>query len=285
MFLSIDFEDFSHDLKRDLGVWDTGPLRVDALWRSYEAIASFLGSHGGPNGQNVTFFCTGVVAEYAPDLVAHIAGQGHEIACHYHFHDSMDRQSTQTINEMLMRAKDKLQEAANTPVRGFRAPKFRLNRDTPEQYKLIERHFDYDSSSFFETADQCLQFSRSMSLSKLQLIPLLSSQYKGRGPQIRLGGTYLKFAPDTVARDLIAQANSSGMTPQIYLHPYEIVEPKEFWVRHRDLARLGTGKATYWAMRQNQWLRFGSTRLLGKLARLIPPDGLSGRLDQLVTAQ
>ena len=284
MFLSIDFEDFSHDLKRDLGVWDTGPLRVDALWRSYEAIASFLRSHGGPNGQNITFFCTGVVAEHAPDLVAHIAGQGHEIACHYHFHDCMDRQSAQTIDEMLARAKDKLQEAANTPVHGFRAPKFRLNRDTPEQYKLIERYFDYDSSSFFETADQCLQFSRSMSLSKLQLIPLLSSQYKGRGPHIRLGGTYLKFAPDTVARDLIARANNSGMIPQIYLHPYEIVEPEEFWVRRRDLAGLGTGKATYWAMRQNQWLRFGSTRLLGKLARLIPPDGLSGRLDQLVTA-
>ena len=42
---------------------------------------------------------------------------------------------------MLACAKDALQSAAGTPVRGFRAPKFHLRRDTPEQYHLIERHF------------------------------------------------------------------------------------------------------------------------------------------------
>ena len=55
MFLSIDFEDFSHDFKRELGVWDTGPLRVDALWRSYEKIDAFLKAHGGPQGKTATF--------------------------------------------------------------------------------------------------------------------------------------------------------------------------------------------------------------------------------------
>jgi peptidoglycan/xylan/chitin deacetylase (PgdA/CDA1 family) len=283
VFLSIDFEDFSHDLKRELGVWDTGPLRVEALWRSYETIAAFLQEHGGPSGRTATFFCTGVVAEKAPELVAHIAKQGHEIACHYHYHDSIDRQSIATIDQMLARAKDCLQQAANSPVRGFRAPKFRLNRNTSEHYKLIERYFDYDSSSFFETADECQQFSNSMTLSDLQLIPLFSGRYKGSGPQIRLGGTYLKLAPDTVARDLITQAKSAGVVPHVYLHPYETVEHREFWVSQQDLRKLGTGKAAYWAGRQNQWLRFGGARLLRKLTRLIPLEGLSGRLDQLIT--
>ncbi len=285
MFLSIDFEDFSHDLKRALGVWDTGPLRVDALWRSYETIAAFLKEQGGPNGATATFFCTGIVAENAPDLIAHIAKQGHEIACHYHFHDNMDQQSAQTIDQMLGHAKEKLQGAANTSVRGFRAPKFRLNRNTPEQYHLIEQHFDYDSSTFFGTTDECNAFARTMSLSSLRLVPLVSGHYKGRGPQIRLGGTYLKLAPDTVTRDLIDQASRAGLSPHIYLHPYEVVAPAEFRVPREELAKLGVARATYWAGRQNQWLMFGGARLLQKLSRLIPPQGLSGRLDQLLVHQ
>lgn len=285
MFLSIDFEDFSHDFKRELGVWDTGPLRVEALWRSYEVIEAFLKSHGGANGGTATFFCTGVVAKQAPDLIAHIAGQGHEIACHYHYHDSMNRQPAQMIDKMLARAKDTLQQAANAPVRGFRAPKFHIDRETPEQYRLVERHFDYDSSSFFATPDQCSAFASAMSLRTLRLMPLIAGQYKGRGPQIRLGGTYLKLAPGAVARDLVAQANDAGMTPHIYLHPYEVLPARAFRVPARDLTGLGADKAAYWAVRQNQWLQFGGARLLRKLVRLIPPAGLSGRLDQALDGQ
>ena len=31
MYLSIDFEDFYHDLKRSLGLWETGDLKIDEL--------------------------------------------------------------------------------------------------------------------------------------------------------------------------------------------------------------------------------------------------------------
>ncbi|MEO1109778.1 MAG: polysaccharide deacetylase family protein [Pseudomonadota bacterium] len=282
MYLSIDFEDFAHDLKRDLGIWETGPLRAEALWQSYELIDGFLQENGGPDGRKATFFCTGVVAERAPDLIAHIAGQGHEIACHYHYHDSMNRQSAQTVDAMLARAKDQLQTAANTAVKGFRAPKFHVNRETPEQYQLIQQYFDYDSSSFFGSPDQCRDFADKMRLSTLHVLPLFSSQYRGRGPQIRLGGTYLKLAPDNVARDLIAQAKTNGLAPHIYLHPYEISGHQAFRVSRQELAALGAKTAAYWGLRQNQWLRLGGKRLLRKIARLLPPEGLSGRLDQLI---
>ena len=38
MYLSIDFEDFNHDLKRSLGLWESGPLNKDFLWEKYNII-------------------------------------------------------------------------------------------------------------------------------------------------------------------------------------------------------------------------------------------------------
>ena len=282
MFLSIDFEDFAHDLRRVLGVWDTGPLRVDALWRSFETIDAFLRARGGPQGSKATFFCTGVIADQAPDLIAHIAGQGHEIACHYHFHDSMTTQPPHEVDRMLARAKDALEKAANAPVRGFRAPRFHLYREQPEQYKLIERHFSYDSSSFFSSADACSRFARKMALTDLKLVPLYAARFRGRGPKVRLGGSYLKFAPGSVARDLIRQSGMVGIAPHVYLHPYEFSETADFQVSRADLGALGPVKSGYWALRQNQWLRFGGDRLLEKVAALVPPEGLDGRLDDWI---
>lgn len=282
LFLSVDFEDFAHDLKRLLGVWETGPLRGDALWQSFEDIDGFLRAHGGMQ-QAVTFFCTGVVARDAPDLIAEIARRGHEVACHSYFHDSMDTQPATTTDKMLGQAKDSLQAAANAPVRGFRAPRFRLNRSTPEQYQLIERHFDYDCSSFFASARDCAQFTQRMGLSRLRLLPLFTSPLAGNGPAVRLGGSYLKFMSEKTARDLIAQSEQVNIPPQIYLHPYEIVDHRAFRVPRGEMAGLGAAKSVYWATRQNQWLRFGGPRLLGKVARLIPAGGLSGRLDRVLS--
>lgn len=282
VYLSIDFEDFSHDLKRVLGVWDTGPLKVDALWKSFSVIEEFLCKNGGEHGTRATFFCTGILAEKAPDLIAHIAGQGHEIACHYHFHDSMHEQSNETIDMMLSKAKDVLQTAANTPVIGFRAPRFHLKRDHSEQYKLIERHFSYDSSSFFSSSDECDRFAHRMGLADLKLLPLYSEKLNGHGPNIRLGGSYLKFAPLSVADKLIRHSAQNGIVPQIYLHPYEFVSAHEFMVPRSELTQLGAAKSRYWALRQNQWLRFGGDQLLSKVTRLIPREGLAGRLDQLI---
>ncbi|WP_170341689.1 polysaccharide deacetylase family protein [Ruegeria arenilitoris] len=282
LFLSVDFEDFAHDLKRLLGVWETGPLRVEELWQSFETIDGFLRSHGGSTGCAATFFCTGVVARDAPDLVAEIAKRGHEVACHYYFHDSMDLQSAETIDRMLGQARQALEEAGNTPVRGFRAPRFRLNRATPEQYRLIERHFDYDCSSFFASVQECDRFSQEMGLTTLRILPLFMTPLAGKGPMVRLGGSYLKFMTSGLARTLIERSEQAGIPPQVYLHPYEIVKPQSFMVSRDELAALGTAKAGYWAFRQSQWLNFGGARLLRKVEGLIPAGGLAGRLDQLI---
>ena len=63
MYVSIDFEDFFHDLKRGLGLWETGPIKIKELWEKYNIINEFLKTYGKNNGKYATFFCTGVLAE------------------------------------------------------------------------------------------------------------------------------------------------------------------------------------------------------------------------------
>ena len=42
MYLSIDFEDYYHDLKRGLGLSESGQTKSKQLWDKYENINNFL---------------------------------------------------------------------------------------------------------------------------------------------------------------------------------------------------------------------------------------------------
>ncbi|RNF34702.1 polysaccharide deacetylase family protein [Paracoccus methylarcula] len=282
LILSIDFEDMAHDMKRDLGLWETGPIRTEALWQSYHDIDDFLRAHGGARGRKATFFCTGLIAEQAPDLIARIAADGHEIACHYHFHDRMDGQDVATIDRMLGRARTALEDASGTSVRGFRAPQFRIDRTGPAQYQAVMRHFDYDSSFPAESREEVAAFRAAMGLGDFPILPI----YRGRvmGRHFRLGGSYLKLFPGVMARRLIADAEKAGFAPHIYLHPYEFTASGSYRLSFGERLPLGMARTLYWGVRQEQWHRAGNRGLPAKLARLIGHDGLAGRLGDLVPA-
>lgn len=278
ILFSIDFEDFSHDLKRDLGLWRTGPVRVEALWRAYDDIERFLQRAGGTR---ITFFCTGIVAEQAPDLVARIASDGHEIACHYHFHDEMDREEAGWVEKNLLVAKEALEGAAGVSVRGFRAPKFRICKRDPAQYRVIERHFDYDSSWFGSTWAELVQFRARMGLTRLRILPVFEAGVVRGGPKLKLGGSYFKLFPLVVTERLIAGAFAAGIQPHIYLHPYEFCRTGDFLLSKNELAPLGVSAKVYWSFRQHQWSTFGNAGVERKLGAIFRRLRLMGRLVDL----
>ena len=108
-YFSIDFEDFTHDYKRRYGAAQP-EMNIDSLWTSYEKIKSVLNDLEIKNG--VTFFTTGILAEHAPDLVKQISDDGHEIGCHYYYHDPVYRDSIDSIAQNLDRAIDALSKAS-----------------------------------------------------------------------------------------------------------------------------------------------------------------------------
>lgn len=276
LYLSIDFEDFAHDLKRDLGLWTTGPLRATALWRAYAVIAAFLQAHGGAR---VTFFCTGIIAEQMPDLIARIAADGHEVGCHYHFHDRIDTQTAPEFSANLCQGLRALRAASGQTVSGFRAPRFQIDRQGTAQYALLAQQVAYDSSYLCAQAGAPRDFAARLQ-TPLRLLPVWSGRLRPGLPTTRLGGSYVKLLPEVTTRAMIAAAKAGGMVPHLYLHPYEFMSDGAFALSQAELAPLGPARAAFWQARQVQWHRIGNARLPGRLSRLIGELGLGGRLDE-----
>jgi hypothetical protein len=267
-YLSIDFEDWSHDLKRRLGVANPG-TRSGALWKAYDGIMAVIARSAG--SPRMTFFVTGQVARDHPDLIARIAGDGHEVGCHGFYHDPIWSLGRSAFADTLDRAIDVISQASGQPVRGFRAPSFSMRPNDQWAYEELARRFLYDSSLVCETRGDPSRKTDVITYGdhSLQEFPL----YRRRlGPRLAarvIGGTYLKVLPVGPALKLLREAAAKSFVPVIYLHPYEFLHDGEFWVGARELAGLSPMQRAYWQIRQHQWLTVGNRAIKEKLSTIL----------------
>ncbi len=280
MFLSIDFEDFNHDLKRGLGICKSGKIKSDLLWEKYNEINEFYKKSDNEVGKYGTFFCTAIIAEKEPSLIRKIAKDGHEIACHSYYHDLLINQQLSDIERYLSKAKDLLQEVSGKEVLGFRAPSFAINKINPSQYNIIQKIFKYDSSYFCSNKQQLDSFRKQMKLKELKLFPIYSKRILGK--PFRLGGSYLKIFPKKYAEWMINEAKKNGFNPHIYLHPYEFGISKGFAIKRQEMNKIGFSRSLYWSLKQNQWLSFKNRNLKTKIHSLICKNKLDGILSNLL---
>lgn len=279
-WLSIDFEDIAHDFKREHGIDLDGPVRRDALFAAYAAIEAFLRRDLG--GRRLTFFTTGIVAAKSPEVVARIAADGHEIACHYHFHDPARRDPPATFESNLRRAIDALEAASGQRVLGFRAPRFSLAPEDTQHFAALERHLGYDSSLGLASAAAVGAARGALGLERLALLPVARVPVAPGLPPVRAGGTYLKLFPVGVTRRALEAAHAGGLAPLVYLHPYEFVADRSFQVAMREMAGMAAGRRVYWALRQAQWHSAGNRSVLGKLRRLAREWRFGGPMRELL---
>ncbi len=263
-YFSIDFEDFTHDLQRRLGVRE--PRRTpEALELAYRRIQAFATEH--LDVPRLTFFTTGQVARDNPDLVRRIAADGHEVACHYYEHDAIFTQDRQTFRDNLAKAVDVLSQASGQPVRGFRAPSFSITPAVPWAYEELARVFVYDSSV---VADKRGDPGRETDLfefdeDRLHELPLYRRPFV-RGANVKvIGGTYLRLLPIGLALRYLHEGVANGFIPIVYLHPYEFLTDREHWVGMRELGHLPLRQRLYWSLRQHQWHTLGNRGLGAKL--------------------
>jgi peptidoglycan/xylan/chitin deacetylase (PgdA/CDA1 family) len=119
-------------------------VNFDALMLGYKLANDF--SLNKLSSKKLTFFTTGTVAETYPELLQEIVNDGHEVACHYHYHNLMFKESNDEINSNLELAKTAIFKACGDEPKGFRAPVFSIPRDRVDIFEVIEKHFLYDSS-------------------------------------------------------------------------------------------------------------------------------------------
>ena len=180
-------------------------------------------------GIKATFFVLGWVAERFPELVARIAGLGHEIASHGYAHRLVYDQTPDAFREDVRRAKVLLEQAGGCKVGGYRAPSYSI---TPRSLWaldiLIEEGHWYDASIFPIVHDRygipvSARHAYEVRRPAGTLMELPGSTVR-LGP-VNLpvgGGGYFRILPYSWTQWGIARLNRERHAAVFYLHPWEI---------------------------------------------------------------
>lgn len=264
--LTIDFEDFKHDLKRFLSFKDTSGS-PEGLLKATKRLDKILEKTN--SGRQLTYFITGQVARDYPEIVEKISSNKNEIACHGNYHDMIYNLSQKEFSKSLDLATKYLNEASGQDIIGFRAPSFSINKSCNWAYEEIAKRFKYDSSYLNDTKleNPILNFKEK----KYQMLslPIYSPMtYFKRRIRV-IGGTFLKILPLSNIFSYMDEALTMGYMPVIYIHPYELLTEDDFKISFKEMKSIELPKRVYWFLRQNQWLSIGNKSFIYKLEQIL----------------
>jgi peptidoglycan-N-acetylglucosamine deacetylase len=219
-------------------------------------------------GITATVFIVGELARSHPGVVRRVAEGGHEIGLHGLRHVTLGDVGAARLPAELSEGLALLQDAAQVPVPGFRAPIFSLTPATEWAVEQIaEAGFLY-SSSVLPAANPLHGWPgapRGPCRWGNGLIELPCPVWgAGRMSIPFLGGIYLRYVPLALKRRLLAGLGEEAL-PWSYSHPYDIDPDEPFFVMpHANRLTsliLHTRRAV----------------TLPRLEALIAADGMAGR--------
>lgn len=176
-----------------------------------------------------TFFCLGWVAERYPRLIADIAQQGHEIACHGTDHQRLFNLDQKSFRADILASKKLLEDASGAEVVGYRAPSFSLTAGVWWAYDLLEEAgFRYSSSLYPVKTDHYgmeeapRQPFYPTESGKIVEIPMtVCDVFSRRIPAS--GGGYFRLLPYGLSEYLMTRGARQASVPAIYyMHPWEM---------------------------------------------------------------
>ena len=234
-YLSIDFEDFYYDSLRALNL-NNPKIKEDALIKSYKRIKYICEKY--LEDKKITFFVTGIVAKKMPHLIKEIYDDGHEISCHYNFHDNIFESNRKEFAHNLDEAIKIIENIIGEKPLGFRAPNFAINPNNTWAYEELSSRFLYDSS--FKTSLKISDLTRQKNFlynnHKLEEFFIYEMPYIKNLLKIKSGGTFLRLFPSSVTISSMNESYDMGHVPLLYLHPYELTLNHDFWIAWKDLS-------------------------------------------------
>ncbi len=276
-YLSVDLEDFTFDINRSVGNNDV--VNEDALWFSYRVINNFCKNNLGK--QKITFFTTGAVARTVPSLLKTIHDEGHEVSSHYDFHDLMADQKISVVEKNLESAITSIEDATGVKPKGFRAPAFSIPESRYDIYSLLSRYFEYDSSLVLKSERIKSGEYKKMDIftnDNFKEFPIIPKPYLFDNLHIKSGGTYMRLFSAQTIKSVMDFNLDEGFTPLVYMHPYDYLYDKEFWVEYDQFSNLPFLKRINKYLRQNQWLGFGNKKTLDKIKSILKDYKHIGRM-------
>ena len=185
-----------------------------------------------------SIYLVGELVEWHPDLPQKIADAGHEVGFHCQVHRPLT--SVADIEHDLEKS---FEWRSKFNVRGFRAPMINTIEDV---YPILERNNFIYSSSLYAPTGTVLRRGNIWEL-PVSTFPLLGHPANIQAPRrmnlpLVLGGEFpygssmmSGLFTKTVFR-IIERELKAGLSPVIFLHPYEIVPPNNWPARFaRDL--------------------------------------------------
>lgn len=220
--MSVDVEDYYH-------AHAVEPWFCRASWpgleRRVESATMRVLDQFERAGVRATFFVLGCVAGEFPGLVREIVARGHELASHGESHRRVDSQSPEEFRADVALAKAKLEDAAGTPVQGYRAPSFSAGPATPWFHAILgETGHTYSSSlSEAHAGVPVLPVAGSRSEVGCSVVELPVTQIRLLGRHIPTGGGYFRLFPAAMFSIAIKRRGILHGTPAVfYYHPWEI---------------------------------------------------------------
>ncbi len=105
-------------------------------------------------GITATFFCVGKLATDFPQVVKRIASKGHEVGCHSHTHQWLNKMSRQEALEDTRAAVDALEQCIGKKVISYRAPAFSIGETNKWAFDILaECGIERDASVFPASRD------------------------------------------------------------------------------------------------------------------------------------
>ena len=245
--LTIDVEDyfqvsaFAHQISRD--TWDSLPCRIEA---NVGNILDLLAE----SGVHATFFTLGWIAERYPALIRRIVEEGHELASHGYDHYRATEQNYGAFLADIRLAKAVLEDLAQEPVKGYRAPSFSVGPANEWAFDCIaEAGYRYSSSLYpirhdHYGAPDAPRFAHEVRPGLVEVpvatVRVMSANWPAGG------GGYFRLLPYNVSRWSLRRVNDVDRQPAMfYFHPWELdpAQPRipgiSFKTRFRHYLNLG----------------------------------------------
>lgn len=225
--LSVDVEDyfqvqaFARYAPRE--EWSRYPSRVERNTRLLLDLFDEAGATG-------TFFTLGWIASAHPALVREIAARGHEVASHGMDHRMLTELTPGAFRDQARDSRALLQDLAQQPVIGYRAPSYSVGRSTLWAIEaLVECGYEYDSSVYpirrrrygypEGPTEPCRMAGETGATLPEFPLPTISL-----GP-IRipvLAGAYLRLWPGWISRYALERHRADRRALIVNVHPWEL---------------------------------------------------------------
>ncbi len=178
-----------------------------------------------------TFFLLGKTIEKYPEIVKQINENGHECSSHGYSHEEITNMSPQQFCEELEKTKSLIYSGTKKYPKGFRAPRFSLNKKSSWFLRILhDKSYSYDSSLYPAKA---FDYGNSKNLTRPYNISLTNYQEEDLESNLLeypiailplLGKKFplkYRFLGSTITNLSIKKYNDKGQPAVIYTHPWE----------------------------------------------------------------